>query len=96
MERSETQQLPNTDPTSIGANNWPNRNWNSIDWGSFDYYNWGTPMIFWGNLPETQEKGKQKGGNIKPDGQVRIPPDQIRRGKLTLGVNGLYKRMEVQ
>ena len=30
--------------------------------------------MFWGNLPETQEKGKQKGGNIQSDGQVHTPP----------------------
>ena len=48
MGRNETQQLPNTDPTSFESNNWPNQNWNSIDWGSVDYYNWGVPMVFWG------------------------------------------------
>ena len=62
MGRNETQQLPNTDPTSCEANNWPNQNWNAIDWGPFDYYNWGMPMVFWENLSATQEKGKQKGG----------------------------------
>jgi len=62
MERNETQQLPNAGLTSSESNNWSSQNWNSIDWGSFDYYNWGRPMVFWENLPETKEKGKQKGG----------------------------------
>ena len=58
------QQLPNTDTTSNGANNWQNPNWNSIDWGSFDYYNWAMPMMYWENNPWGKDKGKQKGGTL--------------------------------
>ena len=61
-ESNPAQQLPNTDPTTNGTNNWPDQNWNSIDWGSFGYYKWEIPMMYWENNPGTQEKGKQKGG----------------------------------
>ena len=67
------QQLPNTDPTSNGANNRPNQNWNSIEWGSFGYYNWATPMMYWENNSWTQDKGEQKGGNPYQDGQAKHP-----------------------
>ena len=84
-----TQQLPNTGLTSFGANNWPNQNWNSIDWGSFDYYNWGMPMMYWGNIPETHDKGEQKGGAFSWMGKFTYPPDQIRRRYLILGATGI-------
>ena len=62
--RNHAQQLANTAPTSNGANNWANPNSNSIDWGSFDYYNWAMPMMYRGNNPWKQDKGKQRGGHL--------------------------------
>ena len=74
------QQLPNTDPISTETNDWANQDWDAVDWGSFNYYNWAIPMGCWGNNPETQEKGKAKGGNIQRGVQIHIPLEQIRRG----------------
>ena len=78
--RNVAQQLPNTDPISTETNDWANQDWDAVDWGSFNYYNWAIPMGCWGNNPETQEKGKAKGGNIQRGVQIHIPLEQIRRG----------------
>ena len=83
--RNPAQQLPNADPMSNGANNWPNQNWNPMEFGSFGYYNWSMPMMYWGNNPETKNKGKQKRGNTHQDGQTK---DKIRRGKFMLEAIG--------
>ena len=89
MERNATQQLPNSDPTSFEANNWPRQNWDSIGWGPFGYYNSGIPLMYWGDLPATQEEWKQKGAKHSVGCASSHNPRPDPLGALIVVANGL-------
>ena len=68
-EQIHAQRLPMEPETTPILNNeipWMDYDWARNDSGA-NYYSWGMPMtmpMYWGNTPETQNKGNQKGGHV--------------------------------
>ena len=60
---------PETTPLLNNEIPWMDYDWARNDWG-MNYYSWGMPATmptYWGNTPETKNKGKQKGGKQVPE-----------------------------
>ena len=72
-EKIHAQRLPMESETTPLLKNeipWVDYDWAQNDWG-VNYYSWGMPIpTQWGNAPETQNKGNQKGGNMFSNGQT--------------------------